>query len=223
MRDIFIKICGLRREVDILWAINQGANAVGFIVGTTHFSEDELDIDRAKQLIRLVPSSVLSVVVTHFKDTKLILPIASSLRPRAIQLQGDISIEEICFLKKKIPQTMIIKAVHVTDEDAIQLVKHYQEFVDFILLDSRTEDRLGGTGIIHDWKISAEIVKECTKPIILAGGLNPENVCRAIREVKPFGVDVNSGTKSHDGFKDLRKIREFIKNVRGCTENEDFT
>ncbi|MEM3423739.1 MAG: phosphoribosylanthranilate isomerase, partial [Nitrososphaeria archaeon] len=76
---------------------------------------------------------------------------------------------------------------------------------------SRTPDRLGGTGLTHDWEISAEIVKTVKIPVILAGGLTPDNVKKAIKKVKPFGVDVNTGVKDSNGYKDPEKVKLFVK------------
>ena len=76
-------------------------------------------------------------------------------------------------------------------------------------------DQVGGTGQTHDWSISRQIVEQLPIPVILAGGLTPDNVNDAIRHVKPFGVDVNSGTKGADGYKDHARLRRFIESAKG--------
>jgi len=94
------------------------------------------------------------------------------------------------------------------------LVTHLQTtaaHVDAILLDSRTPDRIGGTGVTHDWTISREIVRRCPIPVVLAGGLTPENVAEAIAAVRPYGVDVNSGVDGKDGHKEASKVAQFIQ------------
>lgn len=133
---------------------------------------------------------------------------------KTVQLQGDVSPQDISLLKKEFPETRIIKAIHVTGEESTKKALEYLHHVDAFLLDTRTEDRPGGTGLIHDWSISERIVSAVTKPVILAGGLNPENVEEAIEKVKPFAVDVNSGTKGPDGFKFPEKVRALITNAR---------
>ncbi|HJJ64238.1 MAG TPA: phosphoribosylanthranilate isomerase, partial [Methanocorpusculum sp.] len=87
-------------------------------------------------------------------------------------------------------------------------------YADAILLDSRTADRLGGTGITHDWSISAKIVSAVSKPVILAGGLKPENLFEAMSVVKPYAVDVHSGVKQ-DGVRDFLRTEEFVRTAHG--------
>ncbi|MCX7716010.1 MAG: phosphoribosylanthranilate isomerase [Endomicrobia bacterium] len=218
---MFVKICGFKRKEDILQAVYEGVDAVGFIIGVTHKTEDALNINQAIELVKFIPSVVLSVMVTHFTNSFSVLSVAEALRPKAIQLQGDISVTDIVIIRDRIPEVKIIKAIHVVDANSINDAKHYEEYVDYILLDSKTKDRIGGTGKTHDWSISAQIVERIKKPVILAGGLNPENVADAIMQVKPFGVDVNSGTKGQDGFKDYQKIKQFIKNAKMSEIKED--
>ena len=87
------------------------------------------------------------------------------------------------------------------------------DYVDYLLLDTRTKDRLGGTGITHNWDIDAKIVKLSKIPVIIAGGLNPDNVYDAVQKVKPFGVDVNSGVEDKYGKKELNQIKKFVTNA----------
>lgn len=87
-----------------------------------------------------------------------------------------------------------------------------------IIVDSRTRDRIGGTGMTHDWSISSEIRKNLRKPLILAGGLKPENLGEAILKVRPFGVDVNSGVEDREGRKDMEKVRDFVRIAMGHQE-----
>lgn len=213
---MFVKICGLKRKEDLIYAIYEGVDAIGLIVGVTHKSEDALEPNEANNLIKFVPKSVKSVLVTHLVEVYPIVFLLDILKPSMLQLQGEIEPSGIQRIRKQVPHVEIIKAIHVINKESIEIAKRYEPYIDYILLDSRTEDRLGGTGKTHDWSISAQIVKEVGKPVILAGGLNSENVCEAIKQVKPFGVDANSGTKGSDGFKDYRKVKDFIKNAKSC-------
>jgi len=86
--------------------------------------------------------------------------------------------------------------------------------VDAILLDSRTEDRLGGTGQTHDWSISQRLVAASQIPVILAGGLTPENVAEAVRTVRPYAVDVNSGVETATGDKSFNLCSQFVANAQ---------
>ncbi|MEM3554061.1 MAG: phosphoribosylanthranilate isomerase, partial [Candidatus Bathyarchaeia archaeon] len=193
----------------------EGADAVGFIVGAVYRTNDEVSVAEVEQLKRWVPSFVTPVLVTHFTTPEAIVSIAEEVRIKTLQLHGDVSPESIIRVRRKLPDCTIIKAVHVVDERAVEVAKEYSKVADIILLDSRTTDRIGGTGVVHDWNISARIVRELDIPVILAGGLTPDNVAEAIRVVKPYGVDVNTGTKGANGYKDPEKIRAFIRNAKG--------
>jgi len=107
----------------------------------------------------------------------------------------------------------IIKSIHVTGLGAIELAKEYLPFADALLLDSRDGARIGGTGKTHDWEISRKIVRESNKPVILAGGLSPDNVYQAVKKVRPFAVDVNSGVETNLR-KDPAKMKVFINEAK---------
>ena len=124
--------------------------------------------------------------------------------------------QNIFFVKNKLPYLKVTKSLHVVSKQSIEEGKKYLDVVDAILLDTVNTDtgQVGGTGKTHDWNISREIISQYGKSVILAGGLNPTNVQQAIKEVKPYGVDANSGVKGDDGFKDYRKLNEFIKSAK---------
>lgn len=210
-----VKICGIKRKEDIITACYEGADAVGFIIGAVYKTSDEISISELEKLIEYVPPLVTPVIVTHLINPLTIISLAQKTHVKTFQLQGDISPEDIKNIRKKCPDLTIIKAIHVTDKHSIGVAKQYEKVVDILLLDSRTNDRIGGTGITHDWSISRKIVKSVSVPVFLAGGLTPENVKQAIEMVQPYGVDVNTGTKDNNGFKDPEKIRLFIKNAKG--------
>jgi len=116
-------------------------------------------------------------------------------------------------LRCRLPNLKIFKSVNIISADSVAYPEAFEKLVDGFVLDSINvaTDQVGGTGKTHDWSVSRQIVMRYPKvPIILAGGLNSENVRSAIEHVHPFGVDVNSGTKAPDGFKDRRKMEAFI-------------
>ncbi len=116
----------------------------------------------------------------------------------SVQLHDAISIEGIKRIRDSFPSGYIIKTIHVQNrKKSIEQAIYLQDYVDALLLDTRTDDCLGGTGKVHDWSISAEIVSNVKKPVFLTGGLSPQNICSAIEMVKPFGVDVNSGVENN--------------------------
>lgn len=209
-----VKICGMKRKEDIVTACYEGADAVGFIVGALYKTPDEISIAQLEELLKYVSPFVTPVVVTHLVNPLTIVSLAQKTHVKTFQLQGDVSPEDILIVKNKVPDLTIIKAIHVTGKESIGIAKQYEEVADMLLLDSRTDDRIGGTGLTHDWSISREIVKSVSVPVFLAGGLTPENVRQAIEVVQPYGVDVNTGTKGQDGFKDPGKVRMFIRNAK---------
>jgi phosphoribosylanthranilate isomerase len=95
-------------------------------------------------------------------------------------------------------------------------MKPFESVVDAFILDTLdlANGKVGSTGLVHDWNISRNIVKEVSRPVILAGGLNPENVGEAIRFVKPYGVDASSGLKDSNGFKDEKKVINFVHRAK---------
>ncbi len=183
-------------------------------MGTRYKSEDEVTVEEASEIISAVPPLVTPVLVTHLTEREEITKYVEKLQVTTVQLQDDVSPNEILALKERHPHLKIIKTVHVTGDDSLKKAKEYEKVADTIELDSIDVEggRVGGTGIVHDWKISRSISSELRVPVILAGGLTPENVELAVRTVKPYGVDVNSGVKVSrtDRKKDPKKLREFI-------------
>jgi len=209
-----IKICGITNFSDAEMATKYGADALGFLLGIRHRSEDVISVDKAKTIIRKLPPFVTTVMVTHLLDAKSICELHKEVKTHVIQLHDDIPSSEILILRKALPEVKLLKAVHVTGPEALQKARLYEAIVDGIVLDTinLAEDRIGGTGITHDWRISAKIREAISKPVILAGGLNPENVSEAIRIVRPYGVDVNTGVKKdrYSNRKDPDKLKKFI-------------
>ncbi len=110
----------------------------------------------------------------------------------------------------------IVKSLHANHPQTYQIVKLFEDYVDAFIVDTANlqEGQVGGTGLTHDWNISQSIVKQTKCKVILAGGLNADNVADAIRKVHPFGVDANSGLKNQQGFKDKKKTSDFISQAK---------
>jgi phosphoribosylanthranilate isomerase len=124
-----------------------------------------------------------------------------------IQLHGD---EDAEFCEGMLRP--VWKAIHLQELHDIAAMKKYKKSVECFLVDTRTAQARGGTGIVGDWNLAAKASK--TYPVILAGGLNPENVVQAIAQVKPVGVDVSSGVESRPGKKDSEKLRRYFANLK---------
>jgi len=208
-----VKICGITNEEDALKAAILGADYLGFLVEIS-FSEDKIDRKKAKEIIKKLPLEVTPVFVTYLQKSKPIIEIAKEINPQIIQLHNDITIEEIGKIRNSLPKIKLTKTISVINKNSIKEAKKYEKYVDFILLDTKSGERKGGTGKVHNWEISRKIVKEIRKPVFLAGGLNPDNVEKAIKTVNPYAIDTNSGVKSKPRKKDYEKISQFIKSVK---------
>jgi phosphoribosylanthranilate isomerase len=213
LRSVRVKICGLTREEDLAVAIDTGADAVGFLVGVPS-SPRNLTLEKAETLLGQVPVFVDSVVVTAPKSIDRLVKFCERLKPSAIQIHGK---EQLDFskIRDKIKHSQLIKTVYVTEDALNERVVENLKTFDAVLLDSFSKEQYGGTGKIHDWTLSRQI-KEAVAPVpvVLAGGLKPENVKEAVLAVEPYAVDVASGVETSPGVKDHIKIRAFVENAK---------
>lgn len=207
-----VKICGITRVEDLYASAAAGADFVGFVVDVPS-SPRNLTINETKELIAAAPSSVMKVVVTVFRSMERLLEIYDRLEPDFMQVH--LLTQNLKQGKETIGEIPIIKAISVSQSLNLEELLRDADTFKAILVDSYVPGKYGGTGVTHDWGISRRIRDLIyPKPLILAGGLRPENVCEAILTVKPFAVDVSSGVESKPGIKDQQKIVSFIREVR---------
>ena len=202
---------------DALLAAELGADAIGLLVGQKHNSPDFVSATVARDISGALPPSVEAVLVTHVEDVDELERLLQQSEITTIQLHSDIAPSSVERLRGRLPHLKIFKSVSVISADSVVYPEAFEQLVDGFVLDSvnLATDQVGGTGTTHDWSVSRQIVMCYPEvPIILAGGLNSENVRSAIERVRPFGVDVNSGTKAADGFKDPRKMEAFIAQAK---------
>jgi phosphoribosylanthranilate isomerase len=206
-------ICANQTDEDVDASVLGGADAVGVLVQVQHRAEDAVDLAAARRLLARVPPYVGRYAVTHATELPELRELAT-LPVDTIQLHGNIPIPIVRTFRKSAPNIRILKAIHVADTDHIEqtLTTEWEFLVDGFVVDSINplEDRIGGTGITHDWSISARIVHESTVPVILAGGLRPANVDDAVRTVRPWGVNVNSGVERSNA-KDRQLVQDFVR------------
>jgi phosphoribosylanthranilate isomerase len=213
MRTVRVKICGITRKVDLDAAADAGADAVGFVVGTAS-SPRNVSLEKAEKLIRQVPPFVKSVLVTVPTGFEELAKTCEKLNPDAIQMHGE-KLLDAGAIREKLPNTLLIRAVNANPLNALDTASQTSKRFDAVLLDSFAYGRCGGTGIVHDWELSKRVKQVIhPKPLILAGGLSPENVAEAVRTVQPYAVDVSSGVERQPGIKDYQKMIEFIKNAK---------
>ena len=161
---------------------------------------------------------VTSVAIMLTNDPDEMIDLAKAIQPDILHIAGDGYAADEAFaarLKEVAPQTKLMQAVLVDDESAVDRAKKYAQYCDFILTDSglAPDTGIGASGLTHDWSI----VAECGKPVIMAGGLGPDNVAAAIEQCKPYGVDSLTKTSiKYDGGrmeKDIDKVRQFCINA----------
>ena len=210
-----VKFCGTASLADMRCAIDAGCDAVGFIMGVTYQSADVVTPAEAAEMIRELPPFIEPVAVTHLRETEDLIGLVKDSRCTTLQIQDVVEPSGIPVIRDALPYLKIVKAVHVTDESAIRTAKRYEPYADALILDTRTRERIGGTGIPHDWNISATIVTNSAIPVILAGGLTPENVAEAMRRVRPYGVDVHTGVKK-DGVRNPERTLAFAREARSA-------
>ena len=210
-----VKICGIKSIEDARAAFEAGADELGFHVALDG-GRSPLTPEEAAYMIKTLPKGVTPVVVTSATMPAQLIEIAKKTGANVLQLYGDATPEQIRAVKAELPNIVIWKVLNVSDESPIAKAKEYEGAADAIALDTLNKETgaRGGSGKTHDWNISKRIVESVSIPVVLAGGLTPENVAEAIATVNPAGVDVNSGISNPDGSKDIEKVKAFVKNAK---------
>jgi phosphoribosylanthranilate isomerase len=206
-RDIKVKVCGITNAEDALAAVEAGADALGFIFYEK--SPRYVVPGVAANIIAELPPLVTPVGVFVNEGLATVRSIMDTCGLAMAQLHGD---ENVSYCRELARPAM--KALRLRDRGSLLALAEYQGRggVRGFVLDAFSELSYGGTGQITDWGLAAEVAK--STPILLAGGLTPDNVTEAIRTVRPYGVDVSSGVESAPGKKDHAKMRAFVDAVR---------
>ncbi len=198
-----VKICGMTNLSDALSAVNAGADALGFIFYKK--SPRSVNMKIVREIVSKLPPFVDTVGVFVNETAENINKIADRCKLDKVQLHGN---ESPAFCKKI--RRRVIKAFRIKDLQSVKQLSRYS--VSSFLLDTFSEDDYGGTGKVFDWNLVYPAKKY--GPVILAGGLTPNNVRNAIQIAQPYGVDVCSGLESHPGVKDHNKMRTFLTNAK---------
>ena len=206
--QIKVKICGMTQLKDAEFAVEQGADAVGFIFYKK--SPRAVTMKTVKEIISKLPPLVDTVGVFVNESVDRVNKIADYCGLDLVQLHGD---ESPAFCRKI--RRRVIKAFRVKDLQSIKQLEKYP--VSGFLLDTFSDNLHGGTGKTFDWNLALPAKK--IGPVILAGGLTPRNIRQAVSQVRPYGVDVCSGVEKSPGVKDLEKVRAFLKNIRSGSKS----
>ncbi len=202
-----VKICGITRVEDALTAVALGADAIGLVFYAP--SPRNVSINQAIEIVSQIPAFVTVVGLFVNAETSYIQEIISKVKLNLLQFHGDESPEEC--MQYGMP---FIKAIRVqTDTNLVQCAEAFSP-AKALLLDTYTEGVAGGTGHVFDWNLIPATFRQTQGiRVILAGGLNADNVAQAIKQVQPYAVDVSGGVEVAKGIKDTTKIAAFMQQV----------
>jgi phosphoribosylanthranilate isomerase len=205
-----IKICGITNLEDASYAAECGADALGF----NFYAQSPRCVSpkSTKEIIEKIPDGITTVGVFVNHDALEVIKTVEFCGLDLVQLHGDES-PEYC---RRFPSSLLIKAFSPRDENDLQKVSSYP--VRAILVDAYDPSLYGGTGKRSDWRLAARVRE--THLLIIAGGLNQDNIREAIEIVSPHAVDVNSGVESSPGRKDSQKVKAIIDVIRGIDRKE---
>lgn len=201
-----VKICGITNKEDALIAVDAGADAIGIVLAPEAKKRHRyVPFEEAIEILEIIPPFVSTVAVIVNEPMENWVKYLSYFD--YVQMSGEEKPEDIPLGQS------VIKAFHVDENFSIEKMLCYK--VRGYLIDSRVSNAHGGTGILCNWDKAKEAV-ETGKPIILAGGLNPENVQDAIRKVRPFAVDVSTGVEMYPGKKDSELVKKFVHRAKNA-------
>ncbi|WP_367360210.1 phosphoribosylanthranilate isomerase [Syntrophus sp. (in: bacteria)] len=215
-----IQIAGVMDMAEARLLAAAGVTHLGFPLRLPVHREDLSDAEAAAIIARLSPS-VGAVLITYLDEARDVAGLCRRLGVRIVQLHGEISPAEVLRLRRIAPELAVIKSVIVKDSHLGKVgaeVLNYAPLVDAFITDSwdPATGACGATGRVHDWDVSRQLAELSPKPLILAGGLGPENVRQAIIQVRPAGVDAHTGVERPDGRKDEKRVRSFVEEARAA-------
>ena len=217
---IRVKICGLTNPGDVRMCARAGADALGFVVEYPEPVPWNLSAAGARELMAAVPPFVTACLVLGGAPEHQ-LALAEELHPGAVQLHGEETLEQTRRLCRALRRMgiMPIKALRISpsgccageEPDPLRAARLYTEAgVAALVLDAQAPGRPGGTGIPIPMAAARAVLGECRIPVILAGGLRPENVAARVADLRPYGVDVLTGVEKSPGHKDPERVRAFL-------------
>ena len=211
-----VKICCISSIEEARMAINHGASALG-LVSEMPGGPGVISLDKIAEIAAFVPPPIATFLLSSKTDVAQIIEQHQYCHTTTIQIVDRLRVGIYRDLQEALPGISVVQVIHVYDEGSLEDAVSISNEVDAILLDSGNQSatikELGGTGKVHNWDISRQIVEQLSIPVFLAGGLNPGNIKQAIQSVKPFGIDVCSGVRTNNHL-DEEKLGLFFKNIR---------
>lgn len=216
-----VKLCGLGTEADVRAAVDAGADALGFITEVDVDTPREVSPDRARDLAATVPPFVTTVAVTMPETVDEAVDVAQRVGSDALQIYGEFTPDQVQEIRERAGIDIIV----AIDADEPERARELDGVADALLVDSLTEKGAGGSGKTHDWAATRDLREELSTPLVLAGGLTPENVAEAVETIDPFAVDVASGVERDDepGRKDHDALSAFVREAGRAVETECTT
>jgi phosphoribosylanthranilate isomerase len=199
-----------------------GVDHVGVLVGDGSFPREH-SIEAAQRILSAVPSPSKGSALCLSADLNLIEQIVLLVKPSILHLGASTNLlrpEHVEQLKIKFASLVVMRSIPVVDHESISIAKSYDGIADILLLDSYTpgDTQIGALGVTHSWELDRKIVERVSIPVIVAGGIGPDNVVDAISAIQPAGVDSKTKTDQGDGShtKDLDKVRMFVDKAKAC-------
>ena len=210
-----VKICCIASVEEMRAAVREGASAVG-LVSEMPSGPGVIAEELIAEIAARVPPAVASFLLTCRQDAAGIVAQQRRCRTNTIQLCDRVAPEAYRALRAELPGLSLVQVVHVTGEESFDEALEAARHADALLLDSGNQSlavkELGGTGRVHDWRLSRRIREAVDVPVFLAGGLTPDNVADALHTVRPFGLDVCSGVRTN-GRLDAEKLKRFFSAI----------
>jgi phosphoribosylanthranilate isomerase len=214
---IRVKVCCIASAAEAALAVRMGASAIG-LVSRMPSGPGPIPESLIRDIACTVPPGVATFLLTSETTAEPIIAQQRFCRTNTLQLVDSVGTDVYARLRDSLPGISIVQVIHVRNDDSVSEAVAVAPNVDALLLDSGNPSlstkELGGTGRVHDWALSAKIRESVDVPVVLAGGLNSENVDKAIRRVAPFGVDACSGLRTN-GALDESKLTAFMLAVQG--------
>lgn len=212
-----IQVAGILDKAEAQMLVESGVHRLGFPLGLDAHRED-IPEEEAASIIRTLGLGPRAWLITYLDDPRAIAALCDRLGCAGAQLHGPIGEGQVAGLRAQRPSLQVIKSLIVRDDNAAELgarVEAFAPHVDGFITDTfdPVSGASGATGKTHDWGISRRLVELSPRPVILAGGLTPKNVARAMAAVRPAGVDAHTGVEGRDGRKDPERVRAFVRNA----------
>lgn len=221
---MIVQIYAFTRIEQALAAVELGVDHIGFVAGDYGLVPGELSFKQARDLVNALHRKAVCVALTMATEVDEILRMVETVTPDIVHISTDLDIVDVIAmedLRRRLPGSIrLMKAIHIQGERSIQDAIRFAPVSDILLLDTKVAGMpgIGATGKVHDWSLSRRIVEAVSVPVILAGGLTPDNVAQAISVVNPWGVDSNTGTNIPGSTveKDMLRIASFVSAVRSA-------